>query len=916
MPFKFERDSVISAATHLTAIRDGGITELRLLEAVTDVNQRPHVESGYFSDAITLADALRRIRCCKGAYIIPNQVDRRLLARAANRLRSVGRDPLTGDGDITGRDWLLLDFDPVRPSGISATDAEKAKALVVARSCREWLHDEGWPEPVLGDSGNGAHLMYALSLPADDGGLVQKCIIAVAEKFDSTTVTVDRTVFNASRIWKLPGTLSCKGDPTEDRPHRIATIIDLPSNLRERLVTLDQLEALGGTAACNPRSTDAPTKSQRFDLTEWIASHNMDVSEERQWQGAGKRWVLRVCPWNPAHTDRSAYIVQRPDGKIGAGCHHNGCANKGWHDLRDLVEPGWRARKPTFVGSDSFVGTQSSQSPSAWPPPRPLPPDIPAVEPFDLALLPESLRAWVEDIALRTQAPIDYSAVAAMVALACVVGRRIGIRPKKHDDWTVVPNLWAAIIGRPGVMKSVAIQEPLKAIRRLEIAAKNCFGEQVTEYKALQMVAVAKHKAAETELKKVVKQGDEKAAAIARKALEQTPEVPVRKRYLVNDSSVEKLGEILSGNPQGVLVYRDELIGLLKSLDKEGQEGSRAFYLEAWNGDGRFTYDRIGRGTVDIEALCVSLIGSIQPGPLGEYLRCAVNSGKGDDGLMQRFQLSVWPDVARTFQNVDRWPNKDAKNRAFALLEDLDGLDPKLIGARTDEHGNGVPFFRFASDAQVVFDEWRINLENKLRGNEEHPAIEAHLAKYRSLIPSLALLIHLADNGTGPVSRDALERSIRWGTYLESHARRIFAPAALSGACGARMLANKILDGAVVDGFSLRSVYMHNWSGLGTRDAAAEAVDVLIDAEWLREEKEQHTGGAPKTSYRINPAIFSKLPGRTGDGDPVTNIPATSMNQQNQQNLQKPPFEGFVGFAGSEKGGSIAADTEVGTWTS
>lgn len=96
---------------------------------------------------------------------------------------------------------------------------------------------------------------------------------------------------------------------------------------------------------------------------------------------------------------------------------------------------------------------------------------------------------------------------------------------------------------------------------------------------------------------------------------------PIRRRYITNDPTVEKLGEILNQNPNGVLVSRDELVGLLRNLDKTGQEAARAFYIEAWNGNGRFTYDRVGRGTVDIEAAIVSIVGCIQPGPLRGYLR-------------------------------------------------------------------------------------------------------------------------------------------------------------------------------------------------------------------------------------------------------------------------------------------------------
>src|SRR5581483_5066545 len=116
---------------------------------------------------------------------------------------------------------------------------------------------------------------------------------------------------------------------------------------------------------------------------------------------------------------------------------------------------------------------------------------------------------------------------------------------------------------------------------------------------------------------------------LARLAVQETPQLPLRRRYLTNDVTVEKLGEILSANPRGILVFRDELLGLFKNLDREGSEGARAFFLEAWNGDGRFTYDRIGRGTVEIEAACLSLLGGIQPGPLMEYQQSALRGGAG-----------------------------------------------------------------------------------------------------------------------------------------------------------------------------------------------------------------------------------------------------------------------------------------------
>jgi putative DNA primase/helicase len=115
------------------------------------------------------------------------------------------------------------------------------------------------------------------------------------------------------------------------------------------------------------------------------------------------------------------------------------------------------------------------------------------------------------------------------------------------------------------------------------------------------------------------------------------------------------------------------LTGFLHSLEREGREGSRAFYLEAWNGDGRFTYDRIGRGTIDIEAACVSILGGIQPGPLTGYMLQLAKGLGGDDGLMQRFQLLVWPDVTSEWVNVDREPDISARRRIGEIFDPWTG---------------------------------------------------------------------------------------------------------------------------------------------------------------------------------------------------------------------------------------------------
>ena len=140
-------------------------------------------------------------------------------------------------------------------------------------------------------------------------------------------------------------------------------------------------------------------------------------------------------------------------------------------------------------------------------------------------------------------------------------------------------------------MKTPALRQPLGPLQRLEIEGKKEFDQAAQEYEAAKLVAEITRKTRESEIRAAVKNNGD-ALGIAKDILSAETPCPIRRRYLVNDSTVEKLGELLNENPNGLTVYRDELVGLLRNLDREGQEGARAFYLEAWDGTGRFTYDR------------------------------------------------------------------------------------------------------------------------------------------------------------------------------------------------------------------------------------------------------------------------------------------------------------------------------------
>ena len=477
--------------------------------------------------------------------------------------------------------------------------------------------------------------------------------------------------------------------------------------------------------------------------------------------------------------------------------------------------------------------------------PEPLPNPLPAVPAFDASLLPDSVRAWCEDAADGLQVPLDFTAIPAMVALAGAIGRGVAVAMKAHGGWYERPVLWGCVVGRPSSGKSPALSPARRMLERLAGEERKAHESAMRAFEARAMVAEAHKAHAKDAIRKAIKAGNASdAEALADAALfDDAP--PCEPRIVVNDATVEKLGELLNANPRGLVQYRDELAGWLASLDREGRESDRAFWLECWNGTGQFTVDRIGRGTVRIEACAVSILGGMQPGKLGEYVRGAIRGGFADDGLMQRFQLAVYPDVPASWQYTDRPPNPRAEAEAWATFQRLRALNPDAIGAERNERCD-VPFLRFDADALAVFIEWQTALMQRLRAGDEASWMESHLAKFPALAGRLALVLHLADNSGGPISAEALARALGWCDYLEGHARRVYAPAIDNGLTAAHALLRKRRD--LGESFTARDVYRRGWSGLTEPGAVAEGLNVLCEYRHLAE-SETETGGRPSVLY-------------------------------------------------------------------
>lgn len=485
----------------------------------------------------------------------------------------------------------------------------------------------------------------------------------------------------------------------------------------------------------------------------------------------------------------------------------------------------------------------SEASSDAWPEPLELEGALPEVEPLAADLLPASLRPLVEDIAERMQVPIDYPGVTTLSAVGMACGRRALIQPKAHDSgWNVIAHPWGGIVGPPGVMKSPVISAVLTPLRKIqkewsrEFEVADAAYAEASETRKLELAV----------FKEQYKSARKKGTDIPERIDSSGSLRPLERRLETTDATIEKLHELQRDNPAGISVVRDELIGFLAGLERSGHESDRAFYLESWNGDLPYVMDRIGRGSIRVDHLCVTIFGGIQPGRLRAYLADVLRDGPSNDGFIQRFQLLVWPDIKPGWVYTDTTPNAAALKEAEAVYRRITAMDP-----------NTPRLFRFDSEAQLLFVTWLTELEMRLRSGDMSLVMQAHLAKYRSLMPSIAVLLALADGATEVVDFLHAQQAALWCEYLESHARRVYAshvtPEKLAAITLSKKLQTMMKEGKRT--ITLREVYRREWSGLNTPEAAHAALHLLESADWVMQQPSAPGAGRPSENYRINPRI-------------------------------------------------------------
>tara|TARA_R110000824_G_scaffold270881_1_gene459336 strand:+ start:5947 stop:8298 length:2352 start_codon:yes stop_codon:yes gene_type:complete len=471
--------------------------------------------------------------------------------------------------------------------------------------------------------------------------------------------------------------------------------------------------------------------------------------------------------------------------------------------------------------------------------PRRRPPAFPA------SLFGPFWSGWITRHAEGKSAPVDYVGVTLLVTASALIGNAVRVSP--WESWQEPAHLWAALVGSPSSGKSPAMEPVLDLIGDLEAEGADAFKDRKAAYEADALAAKCAREDWEKAVRASVKDGRQPPAMpdAAREPLR-----PERPRIRIGDATTEAIVTVLAVQPKGVLMMRDELAGWLGGFNRYsgGEGGDRAFWLEAWGGRSH-VIDRVKNGEpLIIPHLSVAVLGSTQPDRLASTLL------KGDDdGLTARF-LFVWPDTVPLERPKGIPQGAEARN----ALKALHGLQ-----MASDVHGNPVPrVVSLTEEAADVFAVWW------KAQREEEP--DGPLASWWGKMPGVCLRLAATFQGlwnavqAAPVSqveRAAVEAAtVMIDDYFKPMAARAYGDAALSPADRNAAALAKWLQRTKPDRINLRDLQRGGGNpAFKDREALRDAVDILVEAEWLRPAPSRTGGtkGRQKVDYVVNPAIIA-----------------------------------------------------------
>lgn len=325
---------------HRAFKRDNELFEIRLLAGKNDKTY-----SGYFTDVETAIQAIIPFdqSLVYQIYFTVNEINPACSSRKQYNRFMVVSGSATSKNDIIHR-WLLpIDIDVQRPTDISSTDEEKTYAYQKASEVYDFLYRCGFPQPIICDSSSGYHMYYPIDLDntAETEKLVKTFYEVLGSIYTDSRIKIDSVVGDPNRIMRLPGSWGRKGRDSEERPHRMASIMSSPENT----FRID-FNFLHSFIEKFKVKEERPTYSQHygggrepFDLRKFIADNNIRVKYEAPYGNGGTKFVLEECPFNSDHKAPDSALFLSANGAIGFRCLHDSCSGNHWPEFRKLFDP-------------------------------------------------------------------------------------------------------------------------------------------------------------------------------------------------------------------------------------------------------------------------------------------------------------------------------------------------------------------------------------------------------------------------------------------------------------------------------------------------------------------------------------------------------------------------------------------------
>ena len=296
--------------------------------------------SGYFKGADELICGMKGIRDFADCnfYITLNELNSACYDRTQRGCFVKNAKATTSDNDVIGYQWLMIDLDPRRPTGTSSDDEQIRKSKEKCNKIFYFMKNLGFEEPVIGFSGNGVHLLFAVNMANTENNkmLLKKSLETLNMIFSDEDVDVDMKNFNPSRVCKLYGSTAQKGSNSAERPHRMSYLVRSPEEIKP--TDINYLKKLCDIAPKEEKPQKYNNYHPRdFDLEEWLSKHGLRYRKSSY--ADGMKYILDCCPFDSNHKGKDACIFQSRSGAIGFHCFHNSCADKTWRDVRLLFEP-------------------------------------------------------------------------------------------------------------------------------------------------------------------------------------------------------------------------------------------------------------------------------------------------------------------------------------------------------------------------------------------------------------------------------------------------------------------------------------------------------------------------------------------------------------------------------------------------